>query len=197
MYEYFEGTITVVNPAYVVIEVAGIGYRILTPTPYAYKEGDKARIYVEQVVRENGMTLYGFKSQQDKGLFNKLNEVSGIGPKSALAIMAAEDNGALASAIESGEASYLTRFPGIGKKTASQIVLDLRGKMGNYVAENLFNEDEPVKSVSPALEDALLALGSLGYSQKEVDRIKPKLEKLPEMSANEYIKQGLGFLLKK
>ena len=51
MYEYFEGTITVVNPAYVVIEVAGIGYRILTPTPYAYKEGDKARIYVEQVVR--------------------------------------------------------------------------------------------------------------------------------------------------
>ena len=92
MYEYFEGTITVVNPAYVVIEVAGIGYRILTPTPYAYKDGDKARIYVEQVVRENGMTLYGFKSQQDKVLFNKLNEVSGIGPKSALAIMAAEDN---------------------------------------------------------------------------------------------------------
>ena len=129
MYEYFEGTITVVNPAYVVIEVAGIGYRILTPTPYAYKDGDKARIYVEQVVRENGMTLYGFKSQQDKVLFNKLNEVSGIGPKSALAIMAAEDNGALASAIESGEVSYLTRFPGIGKKTASQIVLDLRGKM--------------------------------------------------------------------
>lgn len=197
MYEYFEGTITVVNPAYVVIEVAGIGYRILTPTPYAYKEGDKARIYVEQVVRENGMTLYGFKSQQDKGLFNKLNEVSGIGPKSALAIMAAEDNGALASAIESGEVSYLTRFPGIGKKTASQIVLDLRGKMGNYVAENLFTEDEPVKSTSPVLEDALLALGALGYSQKEVDRIKPKLEKLPEMSADEYIKQGLGFLLKK
>lgn len=197
MYEYFEGTITVVNPAYVVIEVAGIGYRILTPTPYAYKEGDKARIYVEQVVRENGMTLYGFKSQQDKGLFNKLNEVSGIGPKSALAIMAAEDNGALASAIESGKVSYLTRFPGIGKKTASQIVLDLRGKMGNYVAENLFTEDEPVKSTSPALEDALLALGALGYSQKEVDRIKPKLEKLPEMSADEYIKQGLGFLLKK
>ena len=184
MYEYFEGTITVVNPAYVVIEVAGIGYRILTPTPYAYKEGDKARIYVEQVVRENGMTLYGFKSQQDKGLFNKLNEVSGIGPKSALAIMAAEDNGALASAIERGEGSYL-------------IVLDLRGKMGNYVAENLFTEDEPVKSASPALEDALLALGALGYSQKEVDRIKPKLEKLPEMSADEYIKQGLGFLLKK
>ncbi|WP_201330255.1 Holliday junction branch migration protein RuvA [Lactobacillus nasalidis] len=188
---------TAVNPAYVVIEVAGIGYRILTPTPYAYHEGDKARIYIEQVVRENGIALYGFKSQQDKGLFNKLNEVSGIGPKSALAIMAAEDNGALASAIESGEVTYLTRFPGIGKKTASQIVLDLRGKMGNYVAENLFSEDEPKPDLSPALEDALLALGALGYSQREVDRIKPKLEKLPEMSADEYIKRGLGLLLKK
>ncbi|WP_280515428.1 OB-fold domain-containing protein, partial [Lactobacillus nasalidis] len=59
MYEYFEGIITAVNPAYVVIEVAGIGYRILTPTPYAYHEGDKARIYIEQVVRENGIALYG------------------------------------------------------------------------------------------------------------------------------------------
>lgn len=64
-----------------VIEVAGIGYRILTPTPYAYKEGTRPGIYVEQVVRKTGGPSHGFKSQQDKVLFNKLNEVSGIGPK--------------------------------------------------------------------------------------------------------------------
>lgn len=197
MYEFFEGTIADVTPAYVVINVGGVGYRILTPTPYAYHEGEKAKIYIEQVVRENDISLYGFKSRQDKGLFNKLNQVSGIGPKSALAIMAAEDNGALASAIESGEVNYLTRFPGIGKKTASQIVLDLRGKMGNYVAENLFNEETPKAGLSQDLQDALSALAALGYTQREIDRITPKMEKLPEMPANQYIRKGLGFLLKK
>lgn len=186
MYEFFEGTIAYVTPAYVVINVGGVGYRILTPTPYAYHEGEKAKIYIEQVVRENDISLYGFKSRQDKGLFNKLNQVSGIGPKSALAIMAAEDNGALASAIESGEVNYLTRFPGIGKKTASQIVLDLRGKMGNYVAENLFNEETPKAGLSQDLQDALAALAALGYTQREIDRITPKMEKLPEMSADQY-----------
>ena len=118
---------TLITPGYIVLEAGGIGYKIYSPVPYAYHEGDKARVWVEQVVRDTGITLYGFRSQQDKGLFMKLNQVSGIGPKSALAIMAAQDNGALASAIENGEVKYLTRFPGIGKKTASQLVLDLKG----------------------------------------------------------------------
>ena len=121
--------------------------------------------------------------------------VSGIGPKSALAIMAAEDSDSLAEAIEQGEVKYLTRFPGVGKKTASQIVLDLKGKLGDYVSQ-LDRTDEQ-DNVSPALHDALLALLALGYTKKEVERITPKLEKVDVDSADQYIKKGLALLLKK
>lgn len=120
--------------------------------------------------------------------------VSGIGPKSALAIMAAEDSKSLAEAIEQGEVKYLTRFPGVGKKTASQIVLDLKGKLGDYVQRL---DQEHNEEVSPALNDALLALIALGYTKKEVNKITPKLEQADADSADEYIKYGLSLLLKK
>lgn len=197
MYEYFDGKIGLITPGYIVLEVDGIGYKIFTPTPYSYKEGQNVKIWIEQVVRDTGITLYGFQSKNDKELFLKLNSVSGIGPKSALAIMAAEDNNALASAIENGEVKYLTKFPGIGKKTASQIVLDLKGKMGDYVQENLFVQAPVQNQVTPELHDALLALEALGYTEKEVDRITPDLAKLNLKSADEYIRKGLALLLKR
>ena len=156
MYEYFEGVITVVTPSYVVVDVGGVGYKVYSPTPFAYTQGQKAKVFIEQVVRDTGITLYGFQSQDDKGLFLKLLSVSGIGPKSAMAIMAAEDSNSLAEAIEQGEVKYLTRFPGVGKKTASQIVLDLKGKLGDYVAR--LDRPDNGEDVPPALNDALLAL---------------------------------------
>ena len=199
MYEFFEGIIAEVTPSYIVVNVNGVGYKVYSPTPFAYKEGQKAKVYIEQNFSDNnGFTLYGFQSQNAKGLFLKLLSVSGIGPKSALAIMAAEDSNSLAEAIEQGEVKYLTRFPGVGKKTASQIVLDLKGKLGAYVGR-LDRQDtlEQDASVTPELHDALLALLALGYTQKEVDRITPKLEKEDVETADQYIKKGLGLLLKK
>lgn len=196
MYEYFEGIVTVITPSYIVVDVNGVGYKVYSPTPFAYQKGDKAKIFIEQIVRDIGITLYGFQSEDDKGLFLKLLSVSGIGPKSALAIMAAEDANSLAEAIERGEVKYLTRFPGVGKKTASQIVLDLKGKLGDYVAR-LDRQDEEQGNISPALNDALLALIALGYTQKEVDRITPKLEEVNADTADQYIKKGLALLLKK
>lgn len=196
MYEYFEGIVTVITPSYIVVDVNGIGYKVYNPTPFAYQKGDKAKIFIEQIVRDTGITLYGFQSEDDKGLFLKLLSVSGIGPKSALAIMAAEDANSLAEAIERGEVKYLTRFPGVGKKTASQIVLDLKGKLGDYVAR-LDRQDEEQGNIPPALNDALLALIALGYTQKEVDRITPKLEEVNADTADQYIKKGLALLLKK
>ena len=106
--------------------------------------------------------------------------------------MAAEDPDSLDSAIQNGEVKYLTRFPGAGKKTASQIVLDLKGKLGNYV-----KKATPTVDISPSLQDALLALVALGYTQKEVDKITPKLAKLPENTADGYVKEALALLLKK
>ncbi|MCT3586121.1 Holliday junction branch migration protein RuvA [Lactobacillus amylovorus] len=199
MYEYFEGIISVITPSYIVVDVNGVGYKVYSPTPFAYTQGQKAKVYIEQVVRDTGITLYGFQSQDDKGLFLKLLSVSGIGPKSAMAIMAAEDGNSLAEAIEQGEVKYLTRFPGVGKKTASQIVLDLKGKLGDYVArlDRKDNDEEISPALSPALNDALLALIALGYTQKEVDRITPKLIEVDADTADQYIKKGLALLLKK
>lgn len=191
MFEYLKGIVTKIDPAYIVLDVNGVGYKILCPTPYSYDENQPAAIYVEQVVRDTGITLYGFLSLEDKELFLKLLSVSGIGPKSAVAIMAAEDTDSLASAIQNGEVKYLTRFPGVGKKTASQIVLDLKGKLGDYVKKST------AADLTPSLQDALLALVALGYTQKEVDRITPKLAKLPENTADGYVKEALALLLKK
>ncbi|MGZ0156160.1 Holliday junction branch migration protein RuvA [Lactobacillus johnsonii] len=191
MFEYLKGIVTKIDPAYIVLDVNGVGYKILCPTPYSYDENQPATIYVEQVVRDTGITLYGFLSLEDKELFLKLLSVSGIGPKSAVAIMAAEDTDSLASAIQNGEVKYLTRFPGVGKKTASQIVLDLKGKLGDYVKKST------AADLTPSLQDALLALVALGYTQKEVDRITPKLAKLPENTADGYVKEALALLLKK
>ena len=194
MYEYFQGIIVTIKPDFVVVDVNGIGYKVFSPTPYAYQEGQKARVFIEQIVRDTGITLYGFQTEDDKGLFLKLLSVSGIGPKSALAIMAAEDSDSLAEAIEQGEVKYLTRFPGVGKKTASQIVLDLKGKLGSFVK----NANKAASAeVSPELNDALLALLALGYTKKEVDRITPALIAEEKTTADQYIKKGLALLLKK
>ncbi|RMC59642.1 Holliday junction branch migration protein RuvA [Lactobacillus sp. ESL0259] len=194
MYEYFQGVIVTIKPDFVVVDVNGIGYKVFSPTPYAYQEGQKARVFIEQIVRDTGITLYGFQTEDDKGLFLKLLSVSGIGPKSALAIMAAENSDSLAEAIEEGEVKYLTRFPGVGKKTASQIVLDLKGKLGSFVK----NANKAASAeVSPELNDALLALLALGYTKKEVDRITPALIAEEKTTADQYIKKGLALLLKK
>ena len=194
MYEYFQGVIVIIKPDFVVVDVNGIGYKVFSPTPYAYQEGQKARVFIEQIVRDTGITLYGFQTEDDKGLFLKLLSVSGIGPKSALAIMASEDSNSLAKAIEEGEVKYLTRFPGVGKKTASQIVLDLKGKLGSFVK----NANKAASAeVSPELNDALLALLALGYTKKEVDRITPALIAEEKTTADQYIKKGLALLLKK
>lgn len=197
MYEYIEGKITEVAPSFIVVDVNGIGYKAYTPTPFSYQVGESAKVFIEQNFSDNnGFTLYGFEDKNAKGLFLKLLSVSGIGPKSALAIMAAEDSDSLAEAIEQGEVKYLTRFPGVGKKTASQIVLDLKGKLGDYV-QRLDRKNEEQAGITPQLHDALLALLALGYTQKEVDRITPKLVDLQLDSADQYIKKALTLLLKK
>lgn len=196
MYEYLEGIVSLIMPSYIVVDVGGVGYKVYSPTPFSYKQGEKAKVYIEQKFSDNtGLTLYGFVSEDAKGLFLKLLSVSGIGPKSALAIMAAEDSNSLAEAIEQGEVKYLTRFPGVGKKTASQIVLDLKGKLGDYVQR--LDQKQQAEGITPALNDALLALIALGYTQKEVDKITPQLEKVDATTADEYIKRGLALLLKK
>lgn len=200
MYEYLKGTIVSIKPEYIVLENNGIGYLVLTPYPYHYKQDESAQIFIEQIVRESELTLYGFKSLEDKQLFNLLNRVSGIGPRSALAIMASEDVSGLAEAVDSGDIKYLMKFPGIGKKTASQIVLDLQGKMTIY-QDDLFTisdkSDSQLTSDSKEFDESLQALQALGYTQREIDKISPKLKQAQLNKVDEYVKEGLKLLLKK
>lgn len=198
MYEYLNGVITEVAPNYIVVEVGGIGYRVLVANPYAFPMNELERVYVEQIIRENEQSLYGFLTADEKLLFQKLLNVSGIGPKSALAILANADHTGLVQAIADNDITFLTKFPGIGKKTAQQIVLDLQNKLGDLP----FNNDIEINLVLPEkqtsdnseLADALLALEALGYAKKDITRVEKVLTKEAQMTTAEYVSAGLRLL---
>lgn len=208
MYEYIKGYITFVSPYYIVVEVMGIGYQVAVANPFSYKvdEDKECHIYIQQVVREDSETLYGFNNLEEKQLFIKLNSVSGIGPKSALAIMAGDDHGALIQAVETEDATFLTKYPGVGKKTAQQMVLDLKGKLleiglpsEGYVTSEAdgTGQTELLTTGNVMLEEAIEALSALGYSDRELKRINKDLEKVEASSTDDYLRQGLKLLMKK
>lgn len=176
MYEYLTGLITVVAPQYIVVDVNGVGYKLLVANPYRYHEDNdkKIKVYVYQAVRDDNISLFGFTDQQEKMLFMQLINVSGIGPKSALAILANPDHQGLVDAITNNNVNYLTKFPGIGKKTASQIVLDLRDKLAKETSGSLFAPASPTISAeaNQELKDALEALVALGYKERDVKKSK-------------------------
>lgn len=201
MYEYIKGSVVSVTPEYIVIENNGIGYQLLTPNPFAFSkyEQQTVTVYVYQHVREDVLALYGFISMEEKRLFEKLISVSGIGPKGALAVLASGDPQQVVTAIEEEDEAFLTKFPGVGKKTARQMILDLKGKLAEVVPEffpNLFQPDLQEKKAgsSNELEEALLALEALGYSAREIKKVSSKL-KLEQLSTDQYIRKGLQLLL--
>lgn len=197
MYEYIKGILTKITAKYIVVETAGIGYLLHVANPYAYsgKMNQEVQVYLHQVVREDAHFLYGFATEEEKKLFLNLISVSGIGPVSALAIIAADDNAGLVQAIESKNITYLTKFPKIGKKTAQQMVLDLEGKI------NLDLEDAPAQTKvktseeNQALEEAMEAMLALGYKATELKKIKKFFEGTTDTAEN-YIKSALKMLVK-
>lgn len=184
MYAYIEGVIKEIKPSYLVIENQGIGYLIISPNPYSYHVGENIRIYTHHYVREDINSLYGFKSLESKELFIRLIGVSGIGPKSALSLLATDQIHDVILAIEEGNVKYLTKFPGIGTKTAQQIILDLKGKL-------VEDEDELIPTQRNDVEDALSALG---YSKVEIRKVLKKIDL--DQSVETMIKQALQLLIK-
>ena len=197
MYEYFKGIISKITAKYIVLEVNSIGYILHVANPYAYsgRLHQEAKVYVHQVVREDAELLYGFATEEEKQLFLSLISVSGIGPVSALAIIAADDNAGLVQAIEQKNITYLTKFPKIGKKTAQQMVLDLEGKVV------IAGDDLSAKAVVQAsnenqeLEEAMEAMLALGYKATELKKIKKFFEGTTDTAEN-YIKSALKMLVK-
>ena len=201
MYEYLIGKITAINPHYIVVEVNGIGYQLQVANPFRYEENTTQKVYVYQAVRENDVTLYGFYDLAEKQLFLKLISVSGIGPKSALAVLATNDQGGFVAAINADDEAYLTKFPSIGKKTAKQIILDLKGKMDDIETPTPMVDQQNLAldfdNEQPYLKEALEAMLSLGYTKTEVKKVSQKLKDFQADSTDAYLSAALKLVLKK
>ncbi|MBM7660681.1 Holliday junction DNA helicase RuvA [Bacillus mesophilus] len=194
MIEFIKGQIVDVNPEYIVIDHQGMGYLIHTPNPYIYEQNQETIIFTYQHVREDILALYGFPTRKDRSLFMKLLNVTGIGPRGALAILAFGRPEQVVSAIEDEDEAFLVKFPGVGKKTARQIILDLKGKvsdvMDTSVAQNATSVQRGNRESNIALEEALEALKVLGYADREIKKVVPHLEK-ENMTTDQYIKVAL------
>lgn len=198
MFEFLEGSVVDVTPSHIVLLVGGVGYLINTADPYRFKvdETKVIRVYIYQSVSDTAILLFGFPTIEDKQIFEKLISVSGIGPKSALAILAGNDRDGLISAINNEDVKFLTKFPGVGKKTARQIILDMQGKLDDISSNTPgLPKANPRTEKSPELADALSALAALGYGAKQIDGIEPDLTKETGLSTDEYLSLGLKLLM--
>lgn len=185
MYSYLIGAITEIYPNSISVEVSGVGYEILTPNPYEFTLNEIKKVYVHHYVREDNINLYGFKSKSEKDLFIKLLRVKGIGPKSAIAILATGNVDEVVGAIEIGNVTFLRKFPGIGPKASQQIILDLKGKLN-------FDDDKIILNTN--ISEVEEALSSLGYRTKEIKKAIKNLD--GSKPTNELLKAALGQMLK-
>ncbi|MEB6333907.1 Holliday junction branch migration protein RuvA [Staphylococcus pseudoxylosus] len=199
MYAYIKGTLAVLNPTHVVVEASGVGYEIQTPNSYRFQKfmDQEVVIHTSLIVREDAQLLYGFINQEEKDMFLSLIQVTGIGPKSALAILASSSPNEVKIAIENENDAYLTKFPGIGKKTARQIVLDLKGKVqiNEVDSSQILNVEASLSDNTPIIKEALLALKALGYSKRELTKVEKALAKDSFESVDDAVKKGLQLLI--
>ena len=175
MYYYGSGQVAHVEPYLAVIDCGGVGYACRT-TAYTIsqiKKGDRAKLFTYLSVREDAMDLYGFFSQEELKLFQQLISVSGVGPKAALAILSSSTPANLAMSIITGDEKTLTRAPGVGKKIAQRVILELKDKLakGQTVSASGENITMDAVTIIPQnkLSEASAALAVLGYSQAEIN----------------------------
>jgi len=177
--DYVKGKVAHVETEYVVIDVRDVGYRVFTPNPYALARTEEpVQLYTYHHVREDAIHLFGFETRDEQALFRRLLEVSGIGPKVALGVLAGGRPETVVAAIQQENLTFLTKLPGIGKKTAQRMVLDLKDKLGSIdsrwaVASMIATEEEqPAASAggSASWKAAREALAGLGYREAELDK---------------------------
>ena len=210
MIEYIKGQLADVNPTYVVIEAAGVGYAINIALPtyseLAGKEGEESRLYITEIIREDVHDLYGFFTRGERELFVMLMTVSGIGANTARMIMSAYSAAEIRQIIATGNARALSQVKGLGPKTAQRIIVDLKDKvlkidLGSQVSQGSLEDAASGYSLevqdedSAVKQEAVSALVMLGFaaaaSGKVVDKI---LKATPDSSVEQVIKQALKML---
>ena len=185
MYSYLIGEVKEINPNSITIDIGGVGYEVRTPNPYQFKLDTIDKAFIYHHIREDLNVLYGFKTKDAKSLFIKLLSVKGIGPKSAVAILASGNVVDVIGAIERGDAKFLSKFPGIGPKASQQIILDLKGKID-------LNTDSFAKSTN--ISEVEEALKSLGYKTKEITKAVKQLD--GSKKTDVLLKEALAQMLK-
>ncbi len=177
MYSYIKGIVTYIFKDHVVLENHGIGYIVYVANPYRFKKDEETTIYIYMQVKEDSQLLFGFASFEERELFLKLITVKGIGPKTALNALATLEVNHIVEAIENSDVNVLKKIPGIGLKAASQIVLDLQGKLVTT----------PQESSNPDKDEASEVLLALGYKASEVNRVMKKIDD-ETLDTNGYVK---------
>jgi Holliday junction DNA helicase RuvA len=186
------GTLLEKSPPHILVDCGGVGYEIDVPMSTLYNlpnPGEKVTLFTQQVVREDAHLLYGFGTTQERDAFRQLTKISGVGPRIALSVLSGLSVGELAQAVTMQEAGRLTKIPGIGKKTAERLLLELKGKLGADLS-SVIDLNRP----APAGNDVLNALLALGYSDKEA---LAAIKQVPAgLSVSEGIRHALRLLSK-
>lgn len=198
MFYYLEGTVALIEQELAVIDCGGVGYACRTSqnTCAALQTGKKARLYTYLSVRESACDLYGFAEQEELNCFKMLLGVSGVGPKAALAILSCAPPSQLALSIITGDTKFLTRAPGIGKKIAQRICLELKDKLAKEQETIGAGAGIPVaipvqNGAANAVSEAVSALMVLGYSQAEAMQAMEGLPVSEDLSAEDLIRACL------
>ncbi len=200
MFYYLNGTVAHLGPYLAVIDCGGVGYacRTTNTTQARLKLGEKGKLYTYLNVREDAMELYGFASQEELNLFELLLSVSGVGPKAALSILSASSPANLALSIITGDEKALTCAPGIGKKIAQRVILELKDKLakGQTIAAGESYGGTGVTVIPEnKLSEATAALAVLGYSQGEIGAVLKGVD-LDGLTLEQIIKEALKKMMK-
>lgn len=200
MYEYIKGKYIGINKDYVIIENNGIGYKIFTSGATMAempKVSEEVQLYLEQIVREDFIGLYGFKDREELEMFKLLISISGLGAKAALSLLSISRINNLKYAIIMEDDKHLCRAPGIGKKTAGRIILELKDKIKTDEVSEGVDIQQGFEDMAPsnanAIGEALGALLSLGYSEKEAESALKKVNR--EETVENIIKECLRVLM--
>lgn len=185
---------------HVIIDVGGVGYRLHIPlsTFYSLPDDGEVSLFTHTHVREDALLLYGFLSMEEKELFVTLIGISGVGPKLAVNILSNIPAPDLKRAIVSEDIKRLSGLPGIGKKTAERLVLELKDKIGKLenLSEELGEEQSTVKPSDALIDDVLSALVNLGYKEAQARKVLENMELAPGLVMEEVLKGALKILVK-
>ena len=196
MFAYIKGMLDTKTNNYVIVETSGIGYKIFMSLKSIESLGDvgtSVKIYTHYYVREDNISLYGFTSNDELRMFELLLSVSGIGAKSAIAMLSEITPSSFALAVISNDVSKLVKIPGIGKKTAARIVLELKDKLKTEETMTENEEIEVVIKEDNKNSELIAALQVLGYNKKEIDKVLEKMN-VDSVGIEDAIKQALKLL---